>query len=1274
MRSLNLRALNLHVLNLISQNPRALNLHTFNLCLLNPRACNLRTLNLRALNLRALNLRALNLRALNLRALNLRALNLRALNLRALNLRALNLRALNLRALNLRALNLRALNLRALNLRALNLHTFNLCLKESSSSRHDQERERRHLGLPPKREGYLIVCSKTVFLGHLPKMINEINIKEDLERMGPIINITYIQPRGCAFVCFEHRRHAARCVEKMQKDMKIQGNTVKLCWAVNIGVKDKFDNAWDSKYGCTYIAIDENLKKLEASKIVALCEGGMLDEHGAPSDILKKVNDFKKAQIVKEEEEARSKAKAAVTTIGNIDPISGCSGLQLTTFTDKVGTMQNSNGAMTMMTGAKQHTISQISAMGAAPLPHPPLPPILMRPVNPSTNIDSSSTAAITMTPSMDRTFTNAGGLAIQSQNQQSLISHSQFGQIHFAAQNSESLQQPHAIITSPFKTIIPPPTTLGSGVVDGRNDGMPTIGHIGGMQVNFTGQVPVHNPHPVIFNQRQWVVGHLPTITARPPPFANIVDIGKAFPTEAALPNNNVAQNAWQCVQRYPSNIPPLPINTSSNNSQEHSSTGQQCDNHSSKAISDVHKRPESAENLPSKRHVSRFNRSTANPDIHQRKPTDNLPITFSSEKVATAASVSSDFVDMTLNDKNTTVSSNITANDFRDSEHVNAQKLKISQTNVDMVNNDEEDKYTCIKEYGDNLTDNTSVSSNSGTALITAATDDPSNENRKNNRKEEILQISSDCDGSNRNQNSIQDGGHQHRNSLKLPQSPLQKSLHSSQLSTVHHYTYESALEQSPLHRSLFEQQNKEMHPPQSQHQRPLISTAPPTNDYQYNYNENVAMSNINQQGIVGERDMSYFEYGRDDFGPYRPGPPQPMRPPTALSPIRQNYCWQQPQPYYQPRHRNEFSQQMNCNSQIPSTRYGQPIPPPLQYEACMRADFEPNNQYPYHQHTSRYIAPSIDTRFSYETNYHQQYNNISRGGTERYRWTPPNPNRYYNDFHRFRGVGGSIDADFSGGGTVPYPPRNGSNRSFRFNRGNQYHRHGPYPFPAHSHILTTPRSFTPATSGSPFVPTANIQYDDFNIKCTDQTPKAENQDNVGQQHIQTTSITEDHDGDNNTKCRRNDSATIHEANQNEYFTQQQHSDSSLPVCPSSTNQDMGNQNSDNEYHSVLYDDLEAKVLPTSSPSPKAPRCSPSIITTADTAAANRDNDCSNEKMCEARQQSCGSLETRLDVSSAEQHEQPADKCQENFEIRLPNNDDHTKQETGPATTTMI
>ena len=92
----------------------------------------------------------------------------------------------------------------------------------------ERAEERKKKGLPPMKEGYLTVCSTTLWVGHLSKLVQQDDLSDTFGTYGEvrfclameilnfsllafqIVSIDLITPRGCAFVCMNRRMDANR--------------------------------------------------------------------------------------------------------------------------------------------------------------------------------------------------------------------------------------------------------------------------------------------------------------------------------------------------------------------------------------------------------------------------------------------------------------------------------------------------------------------------------------------------------------------------------------------------------------------------------------------------------------------------------------------------------------------------------------------------------------------------------------------------------------------------------------------------------------------------------------------------------------------------------------------------------------------------------------------------------------------------------------------------------------------------------------------------------
>ena len=185
---------------------------------------------------------------------------------------------------------------------------------ERRSPRRAVQREGKEREMRRSFRGSFSVRSSTLWLGHWPKMISEVNRRERLEPHDDITDISVIlrdaltsdlvlrldsplSLRDCAFVCFKERANPARRLVKM-KDTRFRGNPIKvsrrissknhsfslslsvyMAWAMNKGVKNKYKDAWDVDHGCTYIPYTE-LK--DTPNLNALAEDETIDEGSFP--------------------------------------------------------------------------------------------------------------------------------------------------------------------------------------------------------------------------------------------------------------------------------------------------------------------------------------------------------------------------------------------------------------------------------------------------------------------------------------------------------------------------------------------------------------------------------------------------------------------------------------------------------------------------------------------------------------------------------------------------------------------------------------------------------------------------------------------------------------------------------------------------------------------------------------------------------------------------------------------------------------------------------
>ncbi|XP_038059476.1 SR-related and CTD-associated factor 4-like isoform X2 [Patiria miniata] len=152
--------------------------------------------------------------------------------------------------------------------------------RRKDKEKREKEREREKKGLPPLKEKHLSVCTKTLWVGRLPKLGAESELKNYLEDFGPIAKVDLVPPRGCAYVCMENRLDAYKALERLRRG-KMFGNSAKIAWAPGRGVKEykQYNDFWEVEKGVTYIPWDHLPSEVDLNE---LAEGAAIDEATLP--------------------------------------------------------------------------------------------------------------------------------------------------------------------------------------------------------------------------------------------------------------------------------------------------------------------------------------------------------------------------------------------------------------------------------------------------------------------------------------------------------------------------------------------------------------------------------------------------------------------------------------------------------------------------------------------------------------------------------------------------------------------------------------------------------------------------------------------------------------------------------------------------------------------------------------------------------------------------------------------------------------------------------
>ena len=72
---------------------------------------------------------------------------------------------------------------------------------------------------------FLTVCSTTLWLGHLSKLVTEDALSNTFGNYGKIVSIKLIPPRGCDFGCMNRRQDADKALRNL-KHVKLHSKAI----------------------------------------------------------------------------------------------------------------------------------------------------------------------------------------------------------------------------------------------------------------------------------------------------------------------------------------------------------------------------------------------------------------------------------------------------------------------------------------------------------------------------------------------------------------------------------------------------------------------------------------------------------------------------------------------------------------------------------------------------------------------------------------------------------------------------------------------------------------------------------------------------------------------------------------------------------------------------------------------------------------------------------------------------------------------------------------
>lgn len=117
--------------------------------------------------------------------------------------------------------------------RSSNKRSYRSRSRERAREEREKEKERQRKGLPALKREHLSVCSTTLWVGHLSKLVNQEEISDTFGAYGDVVSIDLISPRGCAFIVMNRRQDAVRALDRL-KNTKLQGKTITVSYNITL--------------------------------------------------------------------------------------------------------------------------------------------------------------------------------------------------------------------------------------------------------------------------------------------------------------------------------------------------------------------------------------------------------------------------------------------------------------------------------------------------------------------------------------------------------------------------------------------------------------------------------------------------------------------------------------------------------------------------------------------------------------------------------------------------------------------------------------------------------------------------------------------------------------------------------------------------------------------------------------------------------------------------------------------------------------------------------
>lgn len=154
------------------------------------------------------------------------------------------------------------------------------------------------------------MCSTTLWVGHLSKLVHQEDLSNTFGEFGDIVSIDLIPPRGCAFIVMHRRQDAARCLTKLKNHM-MHGKAITLAWAPGKGVKGKdLKDYWEGDLGVSYIPWNKIKEDID---LEMLEDGGMIDEDTMPAWMKLKMASMTSAKQQQQQQQAQQQQQQLAT-------------------------------------------------------------------------------------------------------------------------------------------------------------------------------------------------------------------------------------------------------------------------------------------------------------------------------------------------------------------------------------------------------------------------------------------------------------------------------------------------------------------------------------------------------------------------------------------------------------------------------------------------------------------------------------------------------------------------------------------------------------------------------------------------------------------------------------------------------------------------------------------------------------------------------------------------------------------------------------------------